>query len=84
MNRYDELMTRCPRLGCIITFGYCRIEQGDLPCSRLIACWRPSIPVEAWLEQGLSPGQIERFTRSTAGDRITTLFEAADNLKKYG
>ena len=82
MNRYDELMTRCPRLGSEITFAYCRIEQGHLPCSRLIACWSPSIPVAAWLDEMLSPGQLEQFTGSSGKDRLTVLFEIVESLSK--
>lgn len=82
MNRYDDLMTRCPRLGCEVTFGYCRIEQGVLPCSRIVACWRPSLPVELWLKQALSPEQVEQFLQTTGKDRFTTLFEITENLKK--
>ena len=82
MNRYDELMTRCPRLGCDITFGYCRVERGDLPCSRLIDCWYPSIPVESWLAKELSPEQMGRFAGTAPKDHLSTLLEIAENLKK--
>ncbi|HET57341.1 MAG TPA: hypothetical protein ENN35_02735 [Deltaproteobacteria bacterium] len=81
MKRFDDLLIRCPRLGGEVTFAYCRVEQGDLPCSRIIECW-PSLPVKEWLQEVLTPEEWDRFVNRPPGDRISTIFKAVDSLKK--
>ena len=81
MNRYDELMNRCPKLGGEVTFAYCRREQGDLPCARLVSCW-PSLPLEDWLKKVLSPKALQSFKDQPAKSRIDTIFQTLESLDK--
>jgi hypothetical protein len=81
---YDDLEIRCPRLGHEIRFTYCRLEAGDLPCSRVIACWQSRIPVEDILQQSLSEKQWVSFRISEPGEKLSTLLDyaAAANRRK--
>ena len=80
--RYDSLQIRCPRLGGEVTFGYCRIEGGELPCLRIIACWQCCIPIAEYLRETLSPDQLERFAKQNPKERIATLVELIEAAKK--
>ena len=79
MKRYDYMMNRCPKLGSEVTFGYCRIEQGNLPCTRIISCW-PVLPVERWMQETFSPEMLKSFLEQPAKSRIDTIFETLDSL----
>jgi len=81
MNRYDTVEIRCPKLGCEITFAYCRQEQGDLPCARTIKCWEPYLPIEAYLTEILSEADQERFRAALPQGRMATIFETVDRIK---
>jgi hypothetical protein len=80
-ERYDHLEIRCPRLGGEVTFKYCRVEGGELPCMRIFACWNCCIPVAQYLRETLSPEQLERFTGQRPKERIATLVELIEAAK---
>lgn len=82
MNRYDDLQIRCPKLGGEVTFAYCRIEQGDTPCSRVIGCWQASIPIETYLKDIFSEELLHRYRSERPKDRLATIFEVVDSFKK--
>ena len=85
-DSYDHLEIRCPRLGGEVTFAYCRVEGGDLPCMRIVACWQCCIPIAEYLREMLSPEQLERFAGMGPKEKIITLvelIETAKNEKRY-
>jgi len=79
---YDHLEIRCPRLGGQVTFAYCRVEGGDLPCMRIVACWQSCLPITEYLRDRLAPDQLERFTEQKPKERIVTLVEMIEAAKK--
>ena len=79
---YDDLEIRCPRLGGEVTFSYCQIEGGELPCPRTVACWQPHFPVEAYLKEKLSQAQWDRCFNQEPRDKMTTLIELIEAAKK--
>ena len=82
MKRFDHLVLRCPRLGGEITFAYCRKEQGDLPCPRIIRCWQDLIPAEQHLREFLSKDEWDRCFNAPPKAKITTIFEIVDEVQK--
>lgn len=82
MTRFDHMALRCPRLGGEITFGYCRREQGELPCRMLLRCWEGLIPVEEHLREYLTLEEWERCFNTPPQDKMTTLLEIADAVRK--
>jgi hypothetical protein len=81
-ERYDPLMIRCPRLGGEVTFAYCRVEGGDIPCMRIVACWDCCIPIADYLRESLSQEKLERFANQRPKERIATLVEMIESAKK--
>jgi hypothetical protein len=78
---YDSLQIRCPRLGGEVTFAYCRVEGGDIPCMRIVACWHSCLPVSGYLEEILTPAQAERFGELRPKDKVVTLIELIEMAK---
>jgi len=75
---------RCPRLGGEITFRYCRREQGDLPCRMILRCWEGLIPVEGHLREFLTAEEWKRCFNTSPKDKMTTILEIADAVRKRG
>ena len=82
MESYDSLLIRCPRLGGEVTFAYCRVEGGDLPCMRIVVCWQRCLPIADYLREKLAPLQLKRFAQQQPKERIVTLVELIDAAKK--
>lgn len=81
MNKYDKAEIRCPKLGCEITFAYCKKEQGDLPCTRIIRCWQQYFPVKQYLKEIMSNADQERFHAARPKGRIASIFETVERIK---
>lgn len=81
VKNYRHLEIRCPRLGGEVTFSYCEREGGDKPCMRVVTCWRPFFPVEAYLRESLSQEAWERFSGQTPKDKVSTLIELIEAAK---
>jgi hypothetical protein len=79
---YDHLEIRCPKLGGEVAFAYCKKETGDLPCSRILICWQPHFPVEAYLRERLSESEWERCFNQPPKEKMTTLIELIEAAKK--
>ena len=82
LNSYDHLQHHCPRLGHPVSFSYCRQEGGPTPCSRIVACWRLVFPVEAWLDESLSPEERKSFRGQGQKDKITSLIDLIARAKQ--
>lgn len=82
MDRYDSLQIRCPRLGGEVTFAYCRVEGGELPCMRIVVCWQLCLPITGYLEEHLTPAQAERFCGLRPKDKVVSLIELIESAKK--
>ncbi len=80
-ENYDSLLIRCPKLGGEVTFSYCRMEGGDIPCMRIIACWQCCLPIVAYLGEILTPDQAGRFHMQRPKDKIISLLEIIEAAK---
>ncbi len=78
----DAYRIRCPKLGGEVTFAYCRREQGELPCSRVILCWQTHFPVQAYLKDRLSDDEWEACFNTPPRDKMTTLVELIEAAKQ--
>ena len=78
---HDSKITRCPKLGDEMTFAYCLVEAGDLPCARIIACWRKAFDVTALLQSILTSQQWDRFDQVQPKDKMESLLELIEKAK---
>jgi len=73
---------RCPRLGHHITFSYCRVESGGLPCFKIIDCWYEHFMVEDFLRSQLKPEEWEKVFNRPMKPKILSLVELIEEAKK--
>lgn len=78
----EHLEIRCPRLGGQVTFGYCRWEQGRLPCRQTLVCWRARFPVETYLRAVLGEEEWDRCFNEQPGGKVQTLLELIDKAQR--
>ncbi len=62
----DDLERRCPRLGGMVRFAYCRKATDGGVCSKILDCWWERFDVAALMREVLSE---EDFARLAAGHR---------------
>jgi hypothetical protein len=77
----EHMEIRCPKLGGQVTFAYCLKEAIELPCARIINCWRPYFPVEKYLHNRLTPEDWERCFKRNPKEKISTLIELIEAAK---
>jgi hypothetical protein len=73
---------RCPRLGHMITFVYCRLENRGSPCFKTLDCWYQHFPVEEHLRLELSPEQWDEVFRGPSKPKVLSLVELIEQAKK--
>jgi len=78
-QQHDELLIRCPKLGALITFAYCRIEASGLPCTRALSCWRDRFPVESFFKEILSDKEWKNQFEAHAKPKLSSLLELVDS-----
>ena len=82
IDRFDDYSIRCPRLGHVVNFFYCRNENKGLPCFKTLDCWFQYFPVEEYLRERLSREEwIEVFERK-AQTKVQSLLELIEEAKK--
>jgi hypothetical protein len=79
---YGEIEIRCPRMGGQVTFEYCRIEGGNLPCSRAIACWNVRFEAEVFFREALAPEDFEKAFATPPQPKVVTLVELIEKARK--
>ncbi len=79
---YGGIEIRCPRMGGQVTFEYCRMEGGDLPCSRAIACWNLHFDAEAFFREVLCPEDFEKAFATPQQPKVVTLIELIEKARK--
>jgi hypothetical protein len=77
-----ERQIRCPKLGHLVSFEYCRLEQAALPCTRALECWSAFFDAETYFRLELSPDEFVRCFLTAPQPKILTLMELIDNARK--
>ena len=65
-----------------MTFEYCRIEAGELPCSRAITCWSVHFDAEGFFRKALAPEVFENVFAAPTQPKVVTLVELIEKAKK--
>ena len=81
IDQYDELKIRCPRLGHLITFHYCRNEQENTPCRAVFNCWFQRIPVKKFVYEHYDPQTIEALVTPASG-KMVSLVELIEKAQR--
>ena len=61
MNSYDSEEIYCRKLGHHLSFKYCRLVNEQLPCHKIADCWFQQLPIQDFLKQNYTKGEIKRI-----------------------
>lgn len=79
----DNLETRCPRLGSIISFRYCLISgEDDMPCFKVFDCWWEIFDVDAYLKQHLPADVYGMLATARPRPKVASIVEIAQKAMK--
>ncbi len=78
---YDEYTTRCPMLGHLVPFKYCRQVNHQKPCHRLLDCWHEIFNVKAFVESNYSEKDIASIL-SPPKHKLSQILELVEKAKK--
>jgi hypothetical protein len=81
MDKYDKEKIYCRRLGHWITFNYCRRENNELPCRKILDCWFGKLSIEEFLKENYEEEQIS-YLFSSSKPKISSLIEIIEQAKK--
>jgi hypothetical protein len=78
----EDYKIRCPKLGHQIQFSYCRFEQVNFPCSKILDCWYEHFNVEDHLTEVLTPEAKEKLFNPIQKPKLLSLVELIEQAKK--
>lgn len=79
----DHLPRRCPRLGSIVDFGYCRtLGKDGLPCFKVLDCWWETFDVVGFFRRNLSESDFQRIVAARPKPKIASILEIVEEAKK--
>jgi hypothetical protein len=82
LDAFDELQNpRCPRLGDVVSFGYCRAEDHGTPCRRTVFCWGHRFDVVQYLRVHFDPEVLGRMDAPPPDKRVS-LIDLIERAKK--
>ncbi len=82
LEKHDERRRRCPRLGHAVSFHYCRTQEGDRLCRRILDCWWETFDVRAFLEEHYPQGEIEELLDQKGPDKLSSILEIVHRVQR--
>jgi hypothetical protein len=80
---YDEYTARCPMLGHLVPFTYCREPGAPLPCRKIMDCWHERFDIVAYLNEICTLEEIEAIT-APPKPKVSQLMELIQKAKGRG
>jgi hypothetical protein len=81
MKRYDDERIYCRRLGHWLTFNYCRQENKNLPCSKILDCWFERLEIKEFLRENYKQEEISYLFEPPAS-KVSSIIELIERAKK--
>ncbi|MFO7956764.1 MAG: hypothetical protein R6X33_06650 [Candidatus Brocadiia bacterium] len=82
LDEHDERSRRCPRLGHEVSFHYCRTQEGDRLCPRILDCWWETFDVRAFLEEELGTEEVRRLEERERPDKRVSILQILQEAKR--
>lgn len=73
-QKYNQISGYCRKLGHHLKFEYCRTEQGNAPCTRILDCWFEKFDVQAFMAEH-HPSKADTQRTATIPNKAQTLVE---------
>ena len=82
-DNFDHLERRCPRLGSIVSFAYCRsCEAEHQPCFMVLDCWWERFDVQNVLRRTLSAEILEKLSHPRPPNKVGGLLELIEQARR--
>ena len=82
-NTHDKRDRRCPRLGSVVAFSYCRAcGEAAIPCGRIFDCWWETFDVTGFLKETLPEDVFSQLTMASQKPKLMSLVEIIEDAKK--
>lgn len=79
----EDLDIRCPRLGSLVRFGYCRAcGDGRSACFKIFDCWWERFDVTAYLKEILSEEEFMKLAASRPKPKVSSLIELIAQVRR--
>ena len=79
----DHLEQRCPRLGSVVSFRYCRTSGDDVSaCWKVFDCWWESFDVVGYFKKHLSEDKFNILVNTEPKPKTVSLVELIEQAKK--
>jgi hypothetical protein len=80
IDAHDHLQQHCRSLGHRVPFEYCRRMNTDLPCNKILDCWKNMLSIDKFIRQNFTDDEIAAFLAPTK-PKLVQIFEL---MKKAG
>jgi len=79
----DSLERRCPRLGSIVSFLYCKTGgANEQPCWKIIDCWWEYFDVAAYLNKNMPAAVVRKIIDARPKPKVESLLDLINKAKK--
>jgi len=78
----DQLERRCPRLGGLVSFAYCRTSSEDRSvCWKIFDCWWECFDVVGHLKKSLPEDKFKKLVNAKPKPKIVSIVELIEQAK---
>ena len=78
----DEREIRCPRLGHPVSFRYCRTQEGNRLCPRILTCWWEQFDVQGFLREHVGEEEFQALvTPAPAQSKLASILDIVERAK---
>jgi len=81
MHKHDNKRIYCRKLGHWLTFNYCRQENNELPCRKILDCWFEKIPIKEFLKENYTEEEIS-YILGSSKPKLISIIELIEQAKK--
>lgn len=74
-DAHDHLQLHCRSLGHRVPFEYCRSMNTNLPCNKILECWKNIVPIDKFIRQNYTNNEMATFLAPTK-PKLVQIFES--------
>lgn len=83
IDALDHLQQHCRSLGHRVPFEYCRSMNTNLPCNKILDCWRDIMPIDEYIHENFTEDEMAIFL-APAKPKLAQIYEMMKKAEKSG
>ena len=80
-DQEDHRHRRCPRLGHDVPFRYCRTQEAEKLCPRVLDCWWERFDIETFLRSCYPGEDVDALLHPASQPKVATILELIEAAK---